>query len=252
MNLRQFYGLLRDAVEQYPETEESYQRLQTFAVLQSISDLNADNLGHSVFSKGTNYFYSRRWEAANHAANNVVYFPPLLYALPVSNVFVDPFQVRAYQHVTIEIGALYPNLEKTENTFAATCKRVNRDNIYVLAASWMNYVFGYLTKAVFANTDVDLAYRWHNQDKLEADILSGDISTYTVNTKTTNQFRSDLKNANPRTGGNFVDNFSKNNFCGAFYTIILPVQQCRGSSGFGGSSDDGLLIDDTGMPLRAD
>jgi len=222
MKLNEFYGLLRDAVRYYPETDEFHERLQTFAVLQSVTDLNSDSLGHSVLSKDTPYFYSRRWESIEHNASHVVYHPPLVYSLPLSNLYQDPFKRRSYQKTRLEIGALYPAMEKS----TGVCKRISREEIFTLASEWMDYLFYYLSGGVFAQTNEDPTGSWYNQDQLEQYIVDGVITSYSIHQARTNQFQSDLKRENPTLEGSFVDNYGGDNFCGVFYVLTVPALFC--------------------------
>lgn len=76
-NIYEFYGLIRNAVRFFPQSEHSCKRPHTFLVETKDlgGNLNERSLGATICDKDKNYFYSRLWEESGYPAEIQYNFP---------------------------------------------------------------------------------------------------------------------------------------------------------------------------------
>jgi len=90
------YGILRDAVANFPQNADSCKQLQSFRVLQlqRAVEIGTDSRGATYADRDTVYFYSRAWNRAKQSPNKIVADFPILTAFELNSqapngVFTD-------------------------------------------------------------------------------------------------------------------------------------------------------------------
>lgn len=232
MTINDLYKLLSDAVRYAPLNSDKYQMLQTFAVLRYREELNDANLQKNIYYKGTNYFYSRRWEGLKFNASKVSFDYPLLAVFPISGELENPLGNKLPNIETyLELNFLYPNVRKAEKS-DLKCTPLLVEDIYALMSSLSLSVFRFIQRGVLATTNTNATPTWYNEDLLIAAQAAGTITGYTADTQATNQYRSWLRRENESMQMNFVDDIGADNLCGVKYKMKFMNQDCDINTNF--------------------
>jgi|SRR5690625_1421935 len=113
MDLDIFYSVLKSATR-------FSSKLQTFAVLSSLSDLNAPNLGKVIEDYGKPYFYSRKWEKSSYNTSEIQFEYPGLFVIEIGKRYAFDQHQETKVDVTLDIcvvdqwkdGLLIPEIER--------------------------------------------------------------------------------------------------------------------------------------------
>lgn len=97
--LTNFYTLLKSAVR-------FSSNLHTFAVLNSMSDLNSPNLGKVIQDFSRPYFYSRAWEASSYNASKISFSYPGIFVIETGKTYHFNSTSQGTIDVNLEISAI--------------------------------------------------------------------------------------------------------------------------------------------------
>lgn len=227
MTTDQFFKILSNSAKFSPPTNNKWERLQSFAALRSISDLNSDNLSKNIYYKNKPYFYSRIWAQNKYPKDRVKVDFPLLVAVPVSlsaNNYFDRNREEVYR---IELSVLYPNLEKksTESRFN-DYKKLLVEEIYPLASDLLLSVFAYISNLVAFTADEYPTQTWMNKGHYDHLLANSDINNPIIDIQSTKSFSNKLRQLNPVMEGVHNDDYGKDLLCGVTYVLMLPVDKC--------------------------
>lgn len=100
MTLENLYKAFIFYVQNSKHGDIKYQesKLQTFAVLQNYFDLNTENLGRNIASKGKPFFWSREWARSGFNPSKVSYNYPLMGVIETGYSIQNPFRSRSMCH----------------------------------------------------------------------------------------------------------------------------------------------------------
>jgi len=226
MKKTDFYRLLGEAVRYSPESENKYDQLQTFVVMRSLADLNAESFGRTSLDRFRNFFYSRRWEDTGYTSSIQPEFPALIAidrSARLTNFMRHPGNIICPQ---IQLAVVYPNVERIEGTTPAACEALVSEEIYDLTEKHLLYVLEYIAGAVYASTDVNPVPAWYNSYRLMWEIDQGDIATFSTNQLETNRFVKDMQANNASAVINYIDDVSVNKLCGVSMDVVFCGVTC--------------------------
>jgi hypothetical protein len=229
MTKTEFFYYLGQGVKYSPTVYISGKpfRLNTFATAREPTDLMAENLGKTVFDRSGSYFYSRKWEALNKPASNVVFDYPMLICYDIRPSLQGMFDKQATRQCSqLILQCLYPNIEKQEADVKKAAKALLLDEIYEITSEMMREQMNWIKGAAYATVTypvVGTFTGWFNLDWVVAQQGLGNVTTYVVYDQATNAFRLRNKNLNRTQGGAWVDDLSKDALCG----IQVPYEFCE-------------------------
>jgi len=229
MNKNDFYRLLAQAVQFSPDVPgEKIESLQTFGVVRSMAEASTTNLGKTILDKDGPFFFSKKWNALGSPANNVVFEYPALLVVDrfgnASGLFTNKIEVGS----NIQLAALYPNVEKLEDTtLKAMCSQVPIPEIYSRMNALLLAALKYVSGAIYAT--VDGSPGWHNKAQLDAALAAAEIGSYILHEKETNAFKKRMTTANTQADIGYIDDAGSDLLCGVSYTITFKEVFCDAS-----------------------
>ena len=141
--LNHFFNYCKFFVESYPQSNEACKRLQTFAVIESESDLNSPNLGKTINDKHKPFFWSRDWASANYSASKLVKSYPL-FAMFEQNIVLDdiisPSMTREHSLELLFLDKYYKDCTDSKNI----CGKRTRNEIYQDTEVFLMHFLTYL------------------------------------------------------------------------------------------------------------
>lgn len=204
-------------------------RLNTFATAREPTDLLAENLNKTVFDRSGSYFYSRKWEALNKPASNVVFDYPLLICYDIRPKLEGMFQQQETKQCSqMLLSVLYPNVEKQEPGVKKAVKALLLEEIYEATSEMMREQINWIKGAAYMTVTITAPVAgvftgWFNLDWIVDQQTAGNVTEYIVYNTTTNIFRQRNKNLNRMQSGAWVDDLGKDALCG----IQVPYEFCE-------------------------
>lgn len=104
MKIENIYRIIRDAVKHYQA--EGCKRPNTFAVLNSPDNLNADNLGKTICDAYRPFFFSRQWEAKRYNPSDLSFTYPIVTVYEGQQEVTDLFTNKQTICYTIDLAVL--------------------------------------------------------------------------------------------------------------------------------------------------
>ncbi len=151
MTLHQFFEICYDFVQFYPTQQNLCKRLNTFAAIESYSDLNAANLGKTVQEIDKKFFYSRSW-ANNHLnPSQLDYDYPVMIAFDKSLALTNVMSPRSQTQYVIEIAFLDKHVQSVNSV--DLCSNRNRNEIFKDTENFMMNFFEYLKDIVYIDSE---------------------------------------------------------------------------------------------------
>ena len=220
LDLNDYWRVIREFVDHYPASENKCERLNTFAVLDSIGDLNSRTLGKSNYDRGKDTFYSRRWERKNlNQSEMSIDFPGLL-ALDRNAPIENPFNQTSGTRVSHSIDLLFVDKyeeHKLDKPGTDSCSERNKSEIYDQAREFAFIFLEYMNDLVVLDNN-----RLINQAVKDAD---GDLAGNLVDGPMTAQFQKLLRQNNPTVNLVRWDG-GKDNLHGCFISLVLSFVSC--------------------------
>lgn len=119
MTFIDYIQLFNDAVRYYTDTNlKKWQVPQTFALLNTITDLQAPNLGKYVCDKNKPFFYSRKWEAFQYNPSKLGYDTPAVIMFENAGDYKKAFTRQAETTYTFDLFVM-------DRFSADDCKKTN-------------------------------------------------------------------------------------------------------------------------------
>lgn len=119
MTFIDYVKLINNAVRFYPmESGKQWLIPQTFAVLDSITSLQAPNLGKYICDKNRPFFYSRKWETLKYNPSKLGFSLPVVLLFENAADFKGAFTDRAETTYNFDIVVL-------DRHSAEDCKKIN-------------------------------------------------------------------------------------------------------------------------------
>lgn len=214
MNILDFYSQLAKSVRYQQQTTDWLDTLQTFAVLRDLSEVNSENLGKVMKDQDQQFFYSRQWSELSKHPAKISFRYPALFAVPLSAGASNLFAPTKSKEINvIQLAALYPNIQKQENTLRGY-KTLRPLEIYPRMAKLLFDSVHYLRQAVLATTNVNPTPTWYHKEELAFYQADGQIIDFNIDLKNTNLFLKSIQHANPENEGGFIDDIGKDYLCG--------------------------------------
>lgn len=185
-NLIEFYGICAQAIAGmpaiYPDGGEELrcQRLNTFAVMKSIKEFDADNGGKSVRYSTAPYYFNRRWIAAENiypesaldypvcaVAEESFTLSPTGFDRQVLNLIVADIAPRKEPHASSADGwGICGN--RTEEQVADGCRALMKSFLSILGS----YIYA---EVEFPSETIE---GWYNEVWLDAEQTAGNVLGY--------------------------------------------------------------------------
>lgn len=135
-DLLEFYSILQRIVKGWPPSyhssdsqETRSQRLNTFAVVRTLADIDAENIKKTVEYAGRNFFFSRYWNDGEYQPNNLrVDYPALLVREDTFQIS-DPLDINSHNrrtthNITLLLCDKLPNREDTTIDPISSARRI--------------------------------------------------------------------------------------------------------------------------------
>lgn len=177
--LNRFFQHMKEAVKYFPDNQSL--KLNTFAYINALDDLNKENLGYDIRSAKSDYFFSKRWEKKKTSIVEMD-FPALLIGEEdhsTTEIFNPNNQSRKITYnLTLWVVDTVNSLKKeTATNQDRLIGDIYRDTRLILI-----YVLSYLQAIRFykiTNLDSSISYGYYHPDVIEALDTAGDITSYT-------------------------------------------------------------------------
>ena len=104
MKIENIYRIIKDAVRYYQA--EGAKRPNTFAVLNSPDNLNADNLGKTICDAYRPFFFSRQWEAKRYNPSDLTFTYPIVTIYEGRQELTNVFTSKQEICYTIDLAVL--------------------------------------------------------------------------------------------------------------------------------------------------
>lgn len=221
MQLHEFYQLLKSAI-QYIQSESNRKidTLQTFAVVERISDISTEALTRSMHSRHKPFIYAKKW--AQLGGPEIKWEYPILVAYEMPPIYVDPFGKPTIRH-RVELSALYPNVEQVEGDYLKYCEQLEAEEIRQRMEKLLFGIIGYLK-------DVRVYEKEGEQRYANKQVIDMEEIPWRMNRRLSDLLQSDLwRNTQDGTQGKIVTDFEKDKVCGVSmllsFTDRCPTKQ---------------------------
>lgn len=217
-----FYRLLKEGVQVMPQSTNIYDALQSFAVLRSRTDANAENLNKNVLYKDKAFFYSRKWEQLGFSESKLLISFPILMALELPGEIKGPFTTKSKVVNRIQLMAGFPNQEYLEENHLTLPNMPVMEEIYELMLNHLLWIMNYISRSIYASVDGG-DYAWYNEDKLIYQKDQAEISNYTKHSNETNFFRKRMQINNETITHDYLDDAGTHKLVGK--SIIFNFEE---------------------------
>lgn len=226
--LDRFFELCRESVLYFPNT--STIKLNTFASLNSVDDLNKPNLGVDLKRAKKRYFLSKRYEKKKTAV--VEWDFPLIVAINQSGQISEQFKPnnqsrKLFRAVELSVFDTYKDSKNVSgNNADRELEEVQRDCELIL----LNFL-AYFDKVRFVKITSPgsvITYGYHNTDLLDKQIIATTITSYQTDglvSKVNHWFRSMIEENN-LTDLILQPPISESNVAGCSTIIKFKEAQC--------------------------
>ncbi len=230
--LNRFFQHLREAVMYFPDNQTL--KLNTFAWIDSLDQLNADNLGYDVKAVKSDYFFSKRYEKKKTSVLGFDY-PVLLIAEDDHNIG-DLFKGNNQsQKIGYNIKLWILDVVKTPKETTSTNADRFLGDVYRDTRITLLYVLTYLSKIKFykiTNLDSSLSYGYYHPSviaKLQTDSL---ITSYESKSEleAVNSYFKTMIEKNTESILGIQEPISKDQVAGTYLNIKLDTAICYNPS----------------------
>ena len=224
--IRDFFGFLKDAVK-YHDGDEKWERLQTFAVIDQVQDINLDHLGKNITAKDKPFFYSHRWAQDGFPANALRFDYPAIFVRVLQPQFEKPFEKKRRECTDLEMYVAYPNVrECNEADVKQNCDILDVTEIHLAMRKLTASIFAYLETMTYASID-GAPFAWSNEYVLEALDMAGEISSYTEKKEAMRAYSTMLRQDNPSIQFQQFDNIGNHKLCGLVGQMKFCTPNCE-------------------------
>lgn len=234
-DLLQFYSILHSIIRGWPASYKSStsqetrsNRINTFAVVRSLADLDADNIKKTVEYAGRDFFFSRCWHDSEYQPNALRVDYPALLVREDTFSLNDPLDSksskrRMFHNLTFLLCDTLPNREDNFIDPVSSARRIEevgndvriRMAQLLLVLGRFIYAKGYLANALVFEG-------WHDRNYLETLKTAGVvIDKYIVD----DSLSSYITNVAPTSGECFYE-VTSSNLVVCSTTLTLEVSAC--------------------------
>lgn len=195
-----FIEHIREAVMYFNDSGNT--SCKTFAYIRYISDLNASNFNHDLFSAKTKYFLSKEWEKKK-SSSLIIGFPCILmieYEHQLVSNLSSCFKINETQY-RFKLICL-DEIKSGKDDVPSSTTRYDPD-IYRDTENILLKVLSYLNNVAFCkvvNLDTSVTYGYYNTDLLANQQTNNLILSYQAGTgelsRCTNEFKENIKSLN--------------------------------------------------------
>lgn len=223
MTFIDYIKLINNAVRFYPVEEgKPWLTPQTFAVLDSLTSLQAPNLGKYICDKNRPFFYSRKWEQHRYHPSKLSFTLPAVFLFENAADYKNLFTAKTETTYNFDIVVL-------DRHSADDCKKINCAEgvsrtiyeIYSDTEQILYNVLGYLNDVVVVTlTDGTVTIRnaahniWLNDGAI-------------INEKETATVLSDLRQNNVQRAFHRMEPFMNADWFGVRTTFRFTIKNCR-------------------------
>jgi len=157
IQLTDYFRVFYEFVQYYPVHDEKCKRLHTWAALENMSDLNAENLAKVPLEREKVYFYSRSWAKSEFNPSNVTFDYPVMVAveedIPLDGFLMDGPMKTCY-NLNIAFLDKFDEACSKKGTGCTDCAKRNRYEIYRDTEIFLRVFESYLRGLVITTTGV--------------------------------------------------------------------------------------------------
>ena len=230
MKLRNLYTLFLQFAKYNHQGQNKIDSLQTFAVLSSMDDLLAENLGKTINDRQKEFFFSKKHDALGKNPSKVEFEYPAMFVLENDFTRENPFKQKRTDCFNMQLAFLYPYLETCQDNFLKrTCQNLTIQEIEIKMQELSATFFDYLCNVVCV-TEKDKRY-WINEEVLK--LLKSESNNYrktpfpTIDIGATKGFQQMLDKRNTTMSGRYVDCIGKDNLYGMLYNFTFCTTDCE-------------------------
>lgn len=198
IELRHLFRSMKFATMFAPYTGSKREQLQSFAVLNILEHINAENLGQHPSKQGSDYFYSRKWGELKYSVSEMVMEAPYLIAFEQDNAgsFVNGFDhARSYSTYQVQIYILDRFIDSSTEVHDSDSEFMIIEEIYLESERKLKVLMQFLSEEmVFAN--VNGSDDIYPKGLLDRMVTEATISSYTIDELATNRFQETLLRKN--------------------------------------------------------
>lgn len=190
-----FFRLLKEAVMYSPPNEHKCKQLQTFAVLESMIDLNTANLGKTSRERDKNYFFSREWAQKKFSGSDISYEYPavIVFEKSIDNIkFDENFTHMCYN---FQVAVLDEYIESCVD--CDYCTDRTRNDIFLDTEDLLIKTLKYLHNVVYARIDGDSSTDgFYNVGFLDQLVTEAEIPGYEIIVPETRKYKLSIRQSN--------------------------------------------------------
>lgn len=213
-----FYKLFNNAVRFYPITSLNCLRPQTFAVLDSMSNLSTPNLAKVLCDKNKPYFYSRIWEDLKYNPSQLKFDYPLVVVFELNGDATDLFSSRQKTCYNLQLMVVdsYKEEKCRECVDCNSCESRTINEIYRDTETILYNILSYLSDLIVTTSGLVLNLQHFNAlNVLTPNSLTKDAAK--SNKLNDGLRKSNLNNLSFRFEGKGVDNL---------YGTVINLKVC--------------------------
>ena len=185
ISILDFYNIGKNAVQLFPAGSPPKPCLQpqAFRVLQRErgTELAAENLGAVPTDKDTPFFWSRKWHNNKYNPNALAFEFPILTMYEIIGVTESsPFSKGFKRSYTIEISVLDVYKDDCVSGTKTGCQARPVNQIFLDTGAILDSILQYYGQVVGATTSADPAEKLYYKPWLDAQKLSGAITSFNV------------------------------------------------------------------------
>lgn len=211
INLQHFFSTCVDFTKTYPNGNHRYESLQSFAVLESWTDINTDSLGKELADRGKPYFYSKLWERSNYNPSMLkTDLGPVFVIIDNGEFITEPFG-KQQRYNSLDLAFIEPYIKICSCNNKCNCDQRVLGQLYANMVIKANQFIQYLNGLVFIETG------FKHTTLLQPVDVKDEVLT--------RQFKTSLNNLNnqitliPWAGG-------KDDYHGYYFSLNVPVLEC--------------------------
>ena len=223
--LTEFIKICHDGVRYAKQQSDKFHALQTFAVLDNLEDVHADNLGKNIVDRYRHLFYSKKFEGLKSKPSNLSFEYPAMFAVLNNYEKEGVFRQKRKDCFTLQLSFLYPHFENQSGKLKNIKNNLRPFDITNQMIALSEGFIDYLKGVVYA--DVDGVTGWYNKYVLEAQKAKGIVTNYELFDVTCNRFQKALKDNNDRMNFRFIDSYGKDCLYGVAFNIELCTTNCE-------------------------
>jgi len=212
---------LRAAVKHFPVNPDPSKMINTFAVIGSWADLDADNLGKYIDYKDTPYFYSRRWENLRFNPSRLEVDYPVMVVWETGQTHSELFTYNKSKVLYgLQIAVLDRFKRVGENHIRSQADHKVKEQIYIDTELLL------LTAVNYLNDVIAIQLPDGSKELIHSDLFANSLESIgTKDRVMTNEFSNMLHRYNRNVQGNRWEG-GKSDLYGTFINLQFELKGC--------------------------